>query len=682
MYFEDFLESGQHMLEIRPVLLLVDDNPGNLLVLQGVIADSIPLVTIETACSADEALTWVAKRKFDGILTDVQMPVIDGLELCRRLKADVASADIPIILITSHLSSSTFRAEALAAGANDFISRPIDNVELVARILSMLRTKRNQDRLRTSNTDLAQQVARQTVSLREYKKAVESSLDLVTTISADYRYLMVNESFSQYYCLDRELIIGQHVTAFLSGDTFAREVRPRLDACLQGETLEFERSRNFLELGQRHLLTRYCPLKGEDGRIEGVVAISRDITERKQLEEQLQQSQKMEALGTLAGGIAHDFNNTLAAIFGYAQLSQRHVEPESKLDQNLQQIFLAANRAKDLVKQILSFSHKSTVEKEPLEIHLVVKEAVKFLQASIPKTVLLRECIAAETGTILANPTQIHRVMMNLCTNASQAMQNQGGVIDVRLAPVLVDPTSAASHPDLRPGPYVLLEVKDDGPGMDAPTIKRIFEPFFTSKKLGEGTGMGLSVVHGIVQSCGGAILVESRPNQGATFSVYLPRKLGVTRISPVKPVVLQRGTEHILLVDDESTLVQLGEQLFGSLGYRVTGSTDSREALELFRRTPTEFDLVILDLTMPKLSGENLAREILALRPDIPVIFYTGYPGAMDEERARSIGVKALLIKPLSRAKFATELRRVLDGAVRESAALNVASAPVSANY
>ena len=255
------------MLENRPELLLVDDHQENLTVLRGVIGESLPLAVIETAGSAREALARVGTREFDGILTDVQMPEVDGLELCRQLKADTGTADTPVILITSHISTSRFRATALAAGAFDFISRPIDNVELVARILGMLRSKRSEDRLRTSNLDLARQVARQTVSLREYRKAVESSPDLVATISADYRYLMVNEAFSRYHCLDSDAIIGQSLADFLPGDSFSTLVQPRLDACLQGETVEFESSRNFLELGQRHLLNNYFPLKGEDGGI-------------------------------------------------------------------------------------------------------------------------------------------------------------------------------------------------------------------------------------------------------------------------------------------------------------------------------------------------------------------------------------------------------------------------------
>lgn len=652
------------MIGNRPELLLVDDRLENLAVLTQVITENLPLAMITTAGSAEEALAKVATRNFDGILTDVQMPGIDGLELCRRLKANADSVDIPVILITSNLSTAEFRVASLAAGALEFISRPIDNIELVARILSMLRIKWTEDQLRTTNFNLAQRVASQTVSLREYQKVVESTPDLVATISADYRYRMVNDTFARYYCLDSEQIVGQRVASLVPGNTFEDQVRPRLDACLQGETIEFEDSRNYLELGLRYLLIRYSPLKGEAGRIEGVVAIQRDITERKQLEGQLQQMQKMEALGTLAGGIAHDFNNVLAAIYGYTQVSQLHVGKDAKLGHNLQQIAVAANRATELVKQILTFSRNSTEELQPLEIHLIVKEVLKFLQVSIPNLVKVRQEIAPDVGMVLGNPTQIHRVMMNLCTNAYQALAERGGTIDVSLKSVAVDQSLAATHPDLQLGAYALLEVRDNGPGMDTQVAARIFDPFFTSKKVGEGTGMGLAVVHGIVKSCGGAILVDSYSGRGSTFAIYFPQHQKEIKVNGSLPEKLPHGTEHILFVDDENTLVELGHDLLGSLGYRITGCSDSRDALEKFRRNPAEYDLVVLDLAMPGLSGADLAREIIALRADMPVIIYTGYLGPRDGEQAQCIGVKALLVKPLGRARFACELRRVLDEA------------------
>lgn len=394
-----------------------------------------------------------------------------------------------------------------------------------------------------------------------------------------------------------------------------------------------------------------------------------DITERTKvkeeksnLEAQLQQAQRMESIGTLAGGIAHDFNNIIAAITGYAELVQMDIPEANETSANLNEVLKAANRAKDLVKQILSFSQQSKGEQKPLQISLVAKEALKLLRASIPTTIEIRQDIKKESGTVLADPTQIHQVIMNLCTNAGHAMRENGGVLEVSLVNVDLDVDVAAQYVDLKPGPYARLTVSDTGCGMDHAVKERIFDPFFTTKGLGEGTGMGLAVVHGIVNNHGGAISVNSEPGKGTTFQVLLPRVESRVRLEAEKIEPLSTGSERILFVDDEKALVNIGEQMLKRLGYEVVGRTSSIEALGLFQNQPDLFDLVITDMTMPNMTGEELAKELMNIRPDIPVILCTGYSERISEEKAKGMGIRAFAMKPLLMRDLAKTIRKVLD--------------------
>lgn len=390
-------------------------------------------------------------------------------------------------------------------------------------------------------------------------------------------------------------------------------------------------------------------------------AIIRDISERKKTEEALRQAQKMQAIGTLAGGIAHDFNNILAAILGYTELAIQQVEQDSPVWRDLQGVFIAGYRARDLVQQILAFSRQSEIERTPIQLHLLVKEALTLLRAAIPSTIAIRQAIDPKAGFVLADPTQMHQVLLNLCTNAAHAMRDSGGVLEVRLEPLEVTAGDHGIPPDLEPGPYVRLTVRDTGGGMSPETMQRIFEPFFTTKNRGEGTGMGLAVVHGIVASHGGAILVESIPQQGTTFTVYLPRsdRPHMAASTLEEPVV--GGNERILFVDDEDALVHLGKAILERLGYHVVVCTSSLEALDTFRGTPQDFDLVITDRTMPRMTGEALVRELRRIRPDIPIILCTGFSHVMTTEQVRLLGIDAFLLKPVMARDWGLVIRQVL---------------------
>jgi len=389
-----------------------------------------------------------------------------------------------------------------------------------------------------------------------------------------------------------------------------------------------------------------------------------DKTDRKQLEAQLLQVQKMEAIGTLAGGIAHDFNNILSAIMGYTDMALGESGIDDHLRHYLSQVFKGGERARDLVKQILAFSRQSDKNLHPLKVSPIVKETLKLLRASLPSTIQIHQDIRPDGDTVLADPTQIHQILMNLCTNAAHAMHERKGKLKVSLVPVEINSQDAlAAHRGLAPGMYLRLTVADTGAGIEPMIIERIFDPFFTTKKPGEGTGMGLSVVHGIVKSYNGAITVESEIGKETEFNVYLPLIMKTGDERTVEPAVdIPMGKGRILLVDDEEMLVQLGIEMLSRLGYEVVGRTSSLEALEHFRSRPDLFDLVITDMTMPNMTGSELTQELIRIRPDIPVILCTGFSEAITPDMAEAIGAKDFIMKPLIKSQMAESIQRALD--------------------
>ncbi len=410
--------------------------------------------------------------------------------------------------------------------------------------------------------------------------------------------------------------------------------------------------------------------------------LERKVEERTQAlqesERQMQQVLKLQAIGTLAGGIAHDFNNILFPIIGYTELALDDLPRQSPTCKSLQEVLKAANRAKELVQQILTFSRQNGRERKPIRVAVIIREALKLLRASIPTTIDIVTDIADTAGSVMGDPTQIHQVVMNLCTNAYHAMQETGGRIEIRLESVEVGYEETLKRVGTQMGPHLHLVVKDEGVGMDASVLERIFEPYYTTKEPGKGTGLGLSVIHGIVKNHGGFITVESTPGRGSSFHIYLPAIGDVDEELPVDarysgPV----GKERILLVDDEEQIAAMEKQILEKLGYRVTACSGSAEALSAFSAGPDQFDLVITDMTMPHMTGETLAQKLMEIRPDLPVILCTGYSEMITEEKAVIMGIRKFVLKPVITDELAAAVRSALESCPPRWPTHSVAAAP-----
>jgi len=394
--------------------------------------------------------------------------------------------------------------------------------------------------------------------------------------------------------------------------------------------------------------------------------LERQVEERTQAlaesERQMQQVLKLQAIGTLAGGIAHDFNNILFPIIGYTEITMDDVPEDGPIRRNLEEILKAANRARELVQQILTFSRQNGRERKPIRVQVIVKEALRLLRASIPKTIDIRAEVEDRCNAIMGDPTQIHQVIMNLCTNAYQAMQETGGTLEVRLAETHIGYEETVKRIGIKMGPHLHLTVKDEGVGMELSVLDRIFEPYYTTKEPGKGTGLGLSVIHGIVKNHGGFITVESAPGNGSTFHVYLPTLEDVeAEIEEAASATKSGGSERILLVDDEPQIIGMEKQLLEKLGYRIATQTSSTEALEMFAAQPDQFDLVITDMTMPQMTGDQLARRIWEIRPGIPIILCTGYNEMMSEDKATAMGIRKFILKPIDKDELAMAIRSAL---------------------
>ncbi|MCP5049976.1 MAG: response regulator [bacterium] len=458
-------------------------------------------------------------------------------------------------------------------------------------------------------------------------------------------------------------VVGQSVFDLYAGFP---EILDAARNALTGERVSY-----ITTLGDLTFNVFYSPLKNAQGELTGTIGLAVDETERKQmeeekknLEEQLRHVKKLETIGTLAGGIAHDFNNMLGPILGYTEMALAEIPPGNVTTQWLNSVVEAAYRARDLVRQILLFGRREKQEYKPALVRVIAEEALKLIRASFPATIRIQRDIASDCPPVPADSTQLHQVFMNLCTNAKHAMESRGGLLDIRLRPVDIDAGFVRSHPNLNAGRHLCFSVRDTGHGMDPETQSRLFDPFYTTKKPGEGTGMGLSTAHGIVTAHGGAITVKSETGNGAEFNVYLPvadvsLPLSQTQNGTEAP---PKGKEHILLVDDEESMVIMGRAMLEQLGYRVTAFTESPNALEVVREGGEQFDLVITDKTMPHLTGTQLSEKINALHPSLPILLVSGFSERINREILKQSGISAYLPKPFNPRDLGLAIRALLD--------------------
>jgi PAS domain S-box-containing protein len=611
---------------------------------------------------------------------------LKGIGLAEALRARDPHVEIVLLSARHKVPLKEFNKRVQPPEKLLFVQKPFRSPELKQIALSLGSKWDAENRLRDLNETLASKVeartselnaanrrlrldiAKRAAVLRElqaseqrYRLLFEQNITGNFAADADGRILDCNAAFAEMFDFRLpEDALGANIFDLWDRAGGGESLRGLLAATGRVSNQEVVFTRGVLK---RHLMVS-CDTVGDGGigreELRGYLF---DISEPKRLEDQLRQSQKMEALGTLAGGIAHDFNNILGVILGYAEIIESGAEPESGLARRVGEISRAGRRARDLVTQILNFSRQGPQERHAMTLTPLVKEALKLLRSSVPSNVAILTRLETERDQVMADPTQMHQILLNLCGNASQAMQESGGTMTITLADVHPDDPVVPPEDLGKAERFVRLTVADNGPGIDPEVAERVFDPFFTTKRQGEGTGMGLAMVHGIVKRHDGYLELENDPGRGAAFHVFLPRSSGMARPDADIPADLVFREGRILFVDDEKPLTDIGREMLESIGFEVVTRTSSIEALEAFKFKAGDFDLIITDQSMPNMTGMEFAREVLKIRPDIPIILCTGFSDAVSYERLQDIGIGDFIMKPILKHDLMASIGRLLSG-------------------
>jgi signal transduction histidine kinase/DNA-binding response OmpR family regulator len=692
----------------QPVVLIIDD--------ESVIRKSIRAYLEDYEYKVLEAengrigLHIYNTEKIDLILVDLRMPEMGGLQVLSEIRKQ--DPDLPLIVISGRGDIGDV-VEALHLGASDYLLKPISDMSMLLHAIGkglerarLLKENRNYQNLleaevaeKTEELLLLNQRLRDVVEstkkllgcgeLHESGKLILEEFGRHMKASGGSLYEVTDNRLRWIHSLDEGHAVGSLVMPLQPGTVLARAMTSTEPFIIEDISQEGSPVSGWKGYSSPSCIV--FPFRERGGAIFAVLSLhnpghftfaSHDreigtilasytsealqralaVAAMKRSEERMLQSQKLEAVGTLAGGIAHDFNNILSAIVGYTDLTLFADDLPPTLHKNLEQVKKAGQRARDLVRQILSFSRIEESRISPVDVSPIIKEALKLLRASIPSTIAIEKNIHSDIGLIAADPSRIHQVLMNLCTNAAHAMQGIDGVLRVELEKVETDPADAGLA-ELAGKICLKLSVSDTGQGIPPERISRIFDPYYTTKDKGEGTGLGLAMVHGIVRGIGGIVSVESELGKGSVFNVYFPcvddAKENLKQKSDYQ---MPKGSERILFVDDEETLAEMAGEMLKKLGYRVDILTSSVKAREIMEANPNNYDLIITDQTMPTLSGLDLARCIMKMRPGLPIILYTGYSAAISEQESRDIGIQKVLMKPLSMTLLSQAVRQVLD--------------------
>ena len=636
-------------------ILIADDNPDNLKVLSWLLKEQG--YKVRAATNGKQALDSFLAEPPDLVMLDIQMPKMDGYEVCRLIKKQACYRLIPVIFISA-MDEAFNKTLAFEAGASDYITKPIQAEEVLARVKTHLNLYRYQKELEDKNREL----------LEQFKATFEQAAVGLAHIDIETgQYLKVNQRFADILGYSKDELLKKTVIEITHPDFYeqdfskTQQLKNKELACFVNEKkyLTADGSTVWCKITESFVAHKHKETPGYLlSIIEDISQTKRMEREQKKYERLVLRMQRMEAIGTLAGGIAHDFNNILSAIIGFTEIALIETPKGTRLEEHLLEVYSAGKRATELVKQILAVSRQSDEKPTPIQPQMIVKEVLKLIRSTTPAFIEVEQRISTD-ASIMGNATQIHQLLMNLCTNAVQAMEETGGILNVSVTEVVLDKKDLLIG--MKPGPYVEIRVCDTGTGINPELIQFIFDPYFTTKGPGEGTGLGLATVQGIIKTYEGKIDVASQPGKGATFTIHLPVSKESTEQQTLEPRNLPFGKENILLVDDEEAIVKMESRLLERLGYSVTASANGLEALTIFKNSPGDFDLILTDMTMPGITGDKLAMEFMKIRPDIPIVLCTGYSKQVTNEQALKMGIRAFVHKPFSMSVIAETIRNVL---------------------